>query len=404
MLKPKNVVSFSVAYAIMIRLLSVTALTGYGSGNLNLLILLVLFLSFGMSLIMNRKRFQKNSNKWLFVALVLILSMYCIHLLAGKAQITVLELSIYCLIPLILSITNFDAELVLRYILYLSLFSLPVLNNLLQFEYVTLQQIDMAVAYALFVGVAAFVIHFFFYRKEKEHLLVYVAYLYNAYMLLRIIFVGNRGIYLSLASLVLLCQITYVRGKNYSRKKRRIWRCILILEIIVAIILILNLNTFVLALYDNLSSSGQTIPSFIIKMRRQILAGDVSNGRASGYLDLIQVVLDNPFGYGMESTYRVTNGVYAYPHNFILQFWIEYGIFVGTLLNVIVCMPIYVWFSKKAVLYRHEKNFLLFLIAITIPKMMISGDIWMQPQFWVLFGMGVLYCTDFVKIVKFRKK
>lgn len=392
MLRTRNVTSFSIAVVIMIRLLSVVALSGFRSNLLNYLFLSILFISTGLCFFLNNKQFNKNINRLLFAFLLFVILMYCIHSMMGEAQITILELLLYCMIPLMLSILNFDEELVLRYILYLSLCSIPVINRILEYEYVSLQQVDMAVAYSLFVGVSACIIHFLFY-KNKKNILIYFSYIYNIYIIVRLIFVGNRGIYLSFAALILFCQITYIRGREYSKKKKRILKCVLIFELIAFVIVINNLNSIVLEIYNSLTGTGKNVPSFFIKMRRQILSGDVSNGRASGYLDLIGLIFRNPFGYGMESTYRITNGIYAYPHNFLLQFWIEFGIIFGTIFNIITCLPIYVWLSKKIDSTKYKKNFLLFLIVITIPKMFVSGDIWMQPQFWFLFGIGMYYCS-----------
>lgn len=392
MLRTRNITSFSIAFVIMIRLLSVVALSGFQSNLLNFLFLSILFITTVFCLLLNYKQLSKSTNRLLFAFLVFVILMYFLHNMIGEAQITILELLLYCMIPLILSILNFDAELVLRYILYLSLSSIPVIDRILEYEYVSLQQVDMAVAYALFVGVSACIIHFLFYRNRKN-ILIYFSYIYNIYVLIRLVFVGNRGIYLSFAALILFFQITYIRGQEFSKKKKRALKCVLIFELIAFFIVINNLNSIVLEVYNSLIGSGKDVPSFFIKMRRQILSGDVSNGRASGYLDLIGLIFKNPFGYGMESTYRITNGIYAYPHNFFLQFWIEFGIIFGTIFNIITCLPIYVWLSKKINSTKYEKNFLLFLIVITIPKMFVSGDIWMQPQFWFLFGIGMYYCS-----------
>ena len=392
MLRTRNITSFSIAFVIMIRLLSVVALSGFQSNLLNFLFLSILFITTVFCLLLNYKQLSKSTNRLLFAFLVFVILMYFLHNMIGEAQITILELLLYCMIPLILSILNFDAELVLRYILYLSLSSIPVIDRILKYEYVSLQQVDMAVAYALFVGVSACIIHFLFYRNRKN-ILIYFSYIYNIYVLIRLVFVGNRGIYLSFAALILFFLITYIRGQEFSKKKKRALKCVLIFELIAFFIVINNLNSIVLEVYNSLIGSGKDVPSFFIKMRRQILSGDVSNGRASGYLDLIGLIFKNPFGYGMESTYRITNGIYAYPHNFFLQFWIEFGIIFGTIFNIITCLPIYVWLSKKINSTKYEKNFLLFLIVITIPKMFVSGDIWMQPQFWFLFGIGMYYCS-----------
>ena len=270
----------------------------------------------------------------------------------------------------------------------MSLMSAPVLDKLLTYEFVSLQQIDMARAYALFVGVAASVIHFLFYKNKKSWW-IYLSYLYNAYIAVKLILIGNRGIYVSFAVLVVLCQISYLNNSKKNSINRMKWFMILLIEVIVFTVFALFFDQIVLFLYDLLTQKAVIVPSFLIKMRRQIQAGDISNGRSEAYSELIQLFLSHPLGNGIEATNRLSNGKYAYPHNFLLQFWIEGGIVFGTLFNYIEIKPVIYYLRNFNKCQLIDGYFLLFLIVITVPKMLISGDIWMQPQFWLIFGYGL---------------
>lgn len=376
--------SFIVAYVIMIQMLIVTFEVGY---NLIILSNLCIINVFGMLIIylfMNKLKMKRD-------VIIMIMSFICLFLISyvvGTSGYSIIQFSVYVIIPFLMAYEDISTEKLLKYIMYISLISFPVLNKILIFEYTSLQQIDMASAYALLTGVIATMLHFIFYRKKKN-ILIICSYAYNFFVMLKILMVGNRGIFLVLIVLILLIQIFYLNNKEMTKNQHIKWGGLMILEILFGLIILLYFNVIILTLYEVISHISDAVPSFIIKMKRQIIGNDIGNGRNEVYSFFIKKIISNPIGFGIESSLRISNQLYAYPHNFLMQLILELGWIGGYLLSCITLAPLFFFFKTKN--DRYNRNYiilLLFIIVITIPKCMISGDIWMQPQFWYMVGIG----------------
>lgn len=370
----------------MIRLVLASIEVGYNSVITPSFCFYVL-IGFLMALFVQKRG---NVKKELPIILLVFIVAYFISFVLGMSDYSILKLGVYVIVPIILAYEEISTEKVLRYCICLSLISAPVLNNLLVYEYKSLRQIDMAIAYVLFNGVIATITYVLFYRKSKWNIVLIIGVLYNCYVLMQILMEGNRGIFLAFACYALFVQLYYLKDKELSQKQHIKWVALLILEIIVAVIIFLNFNNIILEMYDAISRVTNAVPSFIIKMRRQIIGGDIANGRNEVFGFFLNKTLSNPFGYGMKSSLRVSNGLYAYPHNFILQLLFEFGWIFGVALSYVSILPTYLFLTTGR--RGNNKDILilfLFIVSITVPKGMISGDIWMQPQFWFMVGWGI---------------
>lgn len=384
-----EITSLSVAFLISIRLFDAIALVGFSSTMLHTAMMLIFAVILGVGFLMNLMSPKEKRSIYMILVITVLVIYYLFYMITGEKNLSPFQFLLYCVIPLCVSSEPIDTEKMLRYVVYGSIFSFPVLENMMGYQYKSLQQIDMATAYALFIGVAASVVHFIYY-KEKRNVVVKICYLYNIYILVRIFISGNRGIYVSVIGMLIFMQMTYMHRTEIPQKKRRLLKIVMTCEVVIGLVLYLNIEAIILGVYELISSAGGFIPSFIIKMRRQILAGDISNGRWEVFIYCIKKILENPLGYGVEASARISNGLFVYPHNFILQLFLEFGVILGSLFAMVVCMPWYKLILKKNSNTNNDiQNYVLFLSIVTIPKLLISGDIWMQPQFWLMFGLGV---------------
>ena len=298
---------------------------------------------------------------------------------------------IYVVIPIFLANQEnekLNYEKIFRIIIYISLLGAPVLNGLLDLKYIRVQQMNMSYAYSMSISVFASIIHFFFFKKKKDILLI-LGYVYNIFMLFQILLLGNRGVILCLMSLILLTQVFYASNKSISKKKRRIWIFVIITEVIIGLLVVINLESIINGVYDFALSRMKTVPSILLKMKYLYSIGEgVGNHRDDVYSIAFSYVLSNPLGKGIDSLYWLSNQQVIYAHNFILALLLDCGWLVGGLISIISLYPIYVLIKDRNLIDREVWGFLAFAISISIPKVLVSGNIWLQPHFWFIAGLG----------------
>ena len=105
-------------------------------------------------------------------------------------------------------------------------------------------------------------------------------------------------------------------------------------------------------------------------------------------------------GYGMKMSSVVSNGQYPYPHNYILQMLFEGGIIFAVYPVIISLRIIFVTLLKKSDALQYEL-LLVFLLCNCIPKLLLSGDMWMQPILWLWLGIAA---TNFAQERKKNEK
>ncbi|MCB5372182.1 O-antigen ligase family protein [Amedibacillus dolichus] len=331
---------------------------------------------------------NKKISKYSCILLMIVSTYYFVGILNGVTDLSILDIIIYCFIPVFAMSKEINTKMLLRIIMFFSLLSIPVIEKLFVFQYISLQQVDMSVTYAFLFCIISACLHFIYFRSSKN-ILDYICYIFNVYLLIKILSVGNRGAYLVIVVFILLMQILYIKNKEIKKNKRRMVWLLLLIESVFLIYFALNIDTIILNLFDILSKNGINVPSFIIKMRRQIIGNDISNGRNDVYSFFINSILVNPIGYGISSSNAISNGLYAYPHNFILQFSFEFGL-IGIFFSFFVVYPIYLLIKKQNMIEKNFKILIVFLLINTVPKCLISGDIWEQSQLWMMLSIGIM--------------
>ena len=119
------------------------------------------------------------------------------------------------------------------------------------------------------------------------------------------------------------------------------------------------------------------------------LVGEItdSNGRDELSVRIIEAIKENPiFGYGIMSD-RVIAGNYV--HNIALEFFCDFGIFLGiVLLGIIFFMVIKALFITRK--HRHF-YFILMISCLTLVKLWLSGSYLIEPFFFFMLGLCVNY-------------
>ena len=345
------------------------------------------------------RRFALSDISAIIVLLILVLFLYVFSKLSNNiGDISPISLIGFCFFPIFCSVLEKNVKLILEVIMFISLLALPFADQLFAFQFESLQQTNMSVAYAFFVSVSAAFIHFFWYRKGSN-ILIILCYLVNIYWMYKIIMVGNRGVIVSFLFLIMVLMLRYTKKRDVSDKKKKIMTSLLWIFGILIIIIVLNFDNIIIYLYDYFKSRNEAMPSFIIKMYRLIVyKSDISNGRDDLYPFFLNKIMNSPvWGYGMEMSSEVSYGLFPYPHNYILQMLFEGGI-IFALFPIVVSVYMVVDTLFKNNDKLEYEVFSVFLLCNCIPKLMISGNIWNQPILWIWLGVGA------VRFNKWRKQ
>lgn len=153
------------------------------------------------------------------------------------------------------------------------------------------------------------------------------------------------------------------------------------------------LFTSVYALYEQiLRGVSNLIAKFGFSSRfiDKLLADDITNdsGRDKIWGAAISMIKEKPLGYGAMGSrhglYRIIDA--GYPHNLFLELLIDYGVFFGTLLIILIIYKSYaMMFTKK---YQPWKGLFLCMFCATGP-LMISMSYWGHLSFWACIAICV---------------
>lgn len=311
----------------------------------------------------------------------------------NETSLSAIQFIFYAIIPIYLISQRFDSEKVLRYSLYLSLMSIPVVSEIFAIQYEKYSQSYMGNIFSILPAVTIAMIHFKLYRKTAN-IVVKIAYMYNLYLLVMIVFFANRGaVVCVLFCLMVLMLNSYDDENRVKLKPNKI--ILILIAFIAGAIMLSNALTIFECLQIFTKNTFQFVPSFITKMIKYINEGDVTDGRNNIAGFVIDAILNKPiFGHGIETfeTYvrKNTTKSWEYPHQYILQYLFEGGI-------VLSIVPIYLSLSLtvKVLLTRiaRKEEFAICctLVCLCIPKLLLSTDPWDSTAIWMLITYSLLY-------------
>ena len=164
----------------------------------NNFIILVIALTIIFAEIIYYKKVTIELPVMFFLSFVTLWYLYSLIFHGNNCDLDVIQFIFYAIIPIYVIGKKLDGELVMRYILYLSLMTLPVINLFFVLQYVKYNQAYMGNIYAILSPVIVAMIHFKLYRKQSN-LLIKLTYIYNLYIMVKIVLFANRGAVLCLA-------------------------------------------------------------------------------------------------------------------------------------------------------------------------------------------------------------
>ncbi len=189
---------------------------------------------------------------------------------------------------------------------------------------------------------------------------------------------GSRGPILFVGAFIIL--YTLVELKNAKHKMRIICGTI----IIFGVCSVYN-NQILLTIAEIITKLG-----FSSRFLTKLLEGSIStdSGRFRIWKAALQMIRDKPLGYGaMGARHVISSYIYVgYPHSIILEFLIDYGIFIGGVFLILLAVN-----SMKIVFGKDDFgwNEAFLPIFCTSLSLLMSLTYWSVPTFWSCLGMGV---------------
>lgn len=425
----KKYLSQSINYMVALVVLSPIFISFLGSTfnlsvNISSIIILVLI---GILVVLYGVTKPKINIKPIPIIICVVLSLIFVlsKIIFPATPYSIMQFGFYVLLPFLISQQTFNQEMVLRIIMLASIPLIISTEKMLTPQNVGLNQADMYVTYGFVPVILAGFTHLFFCTPKKKdfkknlvkNILLIVGYLLCAYLCARVALTAVRGYWL-----VLIVFIAIIAAMKCQKKLKKIGYYISLVPIAVLTVLAaLNIGTvagFIVTATNNIVSTITSIGSksapkeevkvdepndeekkteeeikeedsgvsILIKTKRLSSKGDLLNGRGLIWKTSLDSIIKSPIiGNGIESMSRISDGEYPYPHNFALQLLQDCGI-VALALIVAIFYGVFRLFKHG---YDEKKIVLMYFAAIIMPIVVLSGDIWKLPTFWLLTGYSV---------------
>lgn len=195
---------------------------------------------------------------------------------------------------------------------------------------------------------------------------------------------GNRGV---IPIILISCLVFYLK---YRQSKRFPIFIVVLLFLGGVLMVFRNTVISILAYY----SHNLGIPSYFID---KISASGlfVSNERREIILSLIALIKQHPFGSGIGAD-RVLIGQYA--HNVVIELLVDFGIFFGPLIFMII---LYIGLEMLRLKANNPwgELFLPFYI-VSLSMLMLSNSIYSSTEFWIAI---MIFCSYKMSALKYKK-
>jgi len=334
-------------------------------------------------------------------ALTLIILISVFYLVTRQLYVTTLfgrYFMFYFLAASFLGLYKCNSESFLRYTSYAVLLIMPLYNDI--FVEMTSTRfntsISMGLSYSLFPVLMAPIVHFVFYRKQSKFLMKLI-YVISAFLLVSLVFKGNRGIVLSL---VVFVAMLFISGMDFKKKKG-----IKILKLSIVLILTGVLVVYfyeILGFLQRLLESMNIEAHFVDKILKLENAGDVTNGRKDIFEYTSKAIVEEPIlGHGLGTILYNSGFRIIYPHNIFLQLLYDGGLVLFIPVVFALVQAVHYTFMGED---RDEAVFTLFLIVIFLPRAFVSGDIWETEALWLLVMHSFKFYVKQGKKVKVKNQ
>ena len=209
------------------------------------------------------------------------------------------------------------------------------------------------------------------------------------------IFIFSFGSRFGLVCFVIgtFCLYLYSHGLS---KRVFILICLLL---VVSTLIVVNLKLILLYML-NIAESYEIVPTSLYRLLKLVNDGfaTATSSRDNLYMTSLQIIQNNPIGLGIYGYYRElldgATGLFRYPHNIVLQFLLEYGIY-GT--SIIILFFVVITYLNLR-LIEPTKGWLFVLLMMINIKLLVTGSYLWEPAFWMSLTIGVKNILEYKKM------
>ena len=241
---------------------------------------------------------------------------------------------------------------------------------------------NMALAYVLLPSVLI-IIHETITRFNVKNIL------YGFFSIFIILIQGTRGPMIILFAFILYDMV-------FLKKSAIKTFIISLLGICISVLLVskvyISIVEWLKVLFENMGVSTRVLDL--------ILTSEIMNNNGRDYIQqiLYDKVMENKYiGYGPYGDVSIMYGDKfhregAYAHNILLELWVHYGIFFGTICLLIFLIIVLISYVKAR--NEYEKICLTIFISISLIKFIFSGSYLMEYNFYFLMGICMSILTS----------
>lgn len=373
-MKKKYINEFLIALYLSIPMITKLISSIYQFDNNIILLVGVILL---LSILCNRKKMSIHRN---FILINLfILFLFLISLLKlNNINYTVYYLYnyfLYGIVGMYLLHFKYDYKVVFKYISFIFiLFTIvlvtkyiPLINKSSNLDF------TMDLSYSVLVGYIATLIYLKYNDSKLIKILDIICLIINSYYLL--VLNNNRG---SIIVLIIFLMI-YLLGK-IKKKRNKIF-----VFLIFMVFILLGVNI----LFDNLYKINTDI-NWLNRLIFQAKQNNISSNRDLLFSDAITMIEKNPFlGFGIGYFENTHGGLYT--HNLFLQLVCENGLFVFLIAGIYIMTCCYRnIFDSNDSEGLIDKDFKIYLLLQSVPRLMISSVYWLNSYFWMYLYINLI--------------
>lgn len=341
--------------------------------NIILLVGLILF----FSVFYNKKENSLHKN-FILINLLILLLFLISFLKLIDVNYTIYYLYNYFLygaVAMYLLHFEYDYKFVFKYIsLIFMLFTIILVTKYIPLISMSSNlDFTMDLSYSVLVGYIATLIYLKYVNFKPMKIFSIICLIINSYYLL--VLNNNRG---SIIVLILFFMIHFL--EKIKKKRNKIF-----ISLFLMIFVIIGVNI----LFDNLYKINTNI-NWLNRLIFQAKQNNISSSRDLLFDDAMNLIKDKPFfGYGIGYFESKHNGLYT--HNMFLQLICESGLFALLTVGIysIVCCYKNIFDSNDSERLV-DRDFKLYLLLQSIPRLMISSVYWLNSYFWMYLYINLI--------------
>ncbi|MEL5938148.1 O-antigen ligase family protein [Tetragenococcus halophilus] len=266
-------------------------------------------------------------------------------------------------------------------------FSLVTLASVIVYSLLSITSNAAVVSYMAIGNTLTFIsipICYFIGHNFKKKFNLFLVYFLFAFSFL----FANRMAFVSIYLIYQITSLLFIKNKENLLKKY----VLTFFQVSIVFLFVLNIDKIVETLSFFFERVG--ISSYSLFKLQHMLSNsegvteslvDVASGRDTLYSRAVELIKDAHFLPGGISKFEYTapsGEVVRYPHNFLLELLINFGIF-----GILILFIFLISFWKNIRNAKKEIKFLLIAFFIfSFTKLLVSSSFWLAPSFWALLG------------------